>query len=467
MDSSPSNASKRNLSPPVTIPKASFRLKMARTDKSGVETLRWAIYDPYSSHLIWEDNGEKVVKESEPKVAENFGFQPNSPSTPGHKSHHMKLVKIQVGFGCNYSCGYCSQKAFRPAYTSTSEKELQTFLTSFEKQYDGGEDGKGQGTRIDFIGGETLLYWKNVKSIATQIKAKYPNIKFSLYTNGSVVIDELADEAIRFNLLVMLSHDGLDQKKNRGKDPFEKKESRDFLQRLAAKLIPNNLFIVQMTLGKSNFALGENRALLSKELGQPPHLLPLAYDIVHAFEENAKALIPAGDEEMTLFQARVLREFRTLSWSQSLAFTNFRMDLVGLIDPLVGRTGMGEYYQRCEMDKPTSIALDLRGNVLTCQNTTAQSGHKIGELDKFDEIRLTTGLHWSYRKNCRNCPVVAMCRGACMYTKDQEFQKTCDSMFSYYLSVLAHALENMVGWRLLEIQGDNIRTRGVSTIHIK
>ena len=319
---------------------------------------------------------------------------------------------------------------------------------------------------VDFIGGETLLYWKKVKFLARELKSRYPKIKFSLYTNGSVIIEDLAELAQELDLLVMLSHDGTDQKINRGKDPFERESNRNFLRQLAARLIPRNLFLVQMTLGKTNFNLGQNRELLSRQLDQPFHQLPLAYDIVHAFEKNSKTLIPESDAEISAFQGKVLSEFKKLSWAQMLAFAGFRMDLGAFLDPLVGRMSMSECHQRCEMDKTSSIAFDLQGNVLTCQNTTSRSGHKIGHLLNFDEILLNTSTHWSTRKNCRRCPVVPMCRGACMYTKDQEFQRTCDSMFSYYLSVLAYSLENLVGWRVIEIQGDNIRDRGVHTISI-
>lgn len=468
MDSSPSNAAERSASRQVdlTLPKAAFRLKLERIKGKQLEKSRWATYDPYSARLVWEDNGEPLIDGAKPSEDGFFNFLPVSPETPTTKSKSLKLIKIQVGFGCNYSCGYCSQKAFRPTTNIGSEKEAQAFLEKMSTWFDGGEHGTGQGTRVDFLGGETLLYWKLVRTLARGMKERYPNLRFSLYTNGSVVVDELVDEAIKLDLLVMLSHDGLDQKTNRGQDPFDKPQSRDFLRNLAARLIPKNLFLVQMTLGKSNFSLADNRDHLAGLFALPVHNLPLAFDIVHAFEESAKTLVPVGDDEVTKFQARALAEFRKLTWTQALAFAIFRMDLVGLLDPLVGRTSMADAHQRCEMDKPTSLAVDLKGNVLTCQNTTAQGGHKIGHLDQFEKVRLTTSLHWSNRKNCRNCPVVSMCKGACMYTKDEEFQKTCDSMFGYYLAVLTYALENIIGWKLTEIHGQDIRARGVDKIQI-
>jgi hypothetical protein len=38
------------------------------------------------------------------------------------------------------------------------------------------------------------------------------------------------------------------------------------------------------------------------------------------------------------------------------------------------------------MDSPDAIAVDLRGNVMTCQNTGAKGAHKIGHVADFDAI---------------------------------------------------------------------------------
>ena len=40
--------------------------------------------------------------------------------------------------------------------------------------------------------------------------------------------------------------------------------------------------------------------------------------------------------------------------------------------------------EKCGMDRPEAIADDLRGNVMTCQNTGAKGAHMIGYVAEFD-----------------------------------------------------------------------------------
>jgi uncharacterized protein len=71
--------------------------------------------------------------------------------------------------------------------------------------------------------------------------------------------------------------------------------------------------------------------------------------------------------------------------------------------------------QKCGMDSPDAIAVDLRGNVMTCQNTGAKGAHKIGHVADFDAIALDTATHFAFRDECMSCPVVQLCKGSCMF----------------------------------------------------
>jgi uncharacterized protein len=448
-----------------SLPLSSFRLKLCRRLPEG-EEIRWANYDPYSSLLEWADGSGPLIAGSQAQPLREFSFLPVSPENPGLKSRNLKLIKVQVGFGCNFSCNYCSQKSFRPTTGIGGDADAQAFLRGISSWYEGGNDGKGQGTRVDFLGGETLLYWKLVLRLARGLKEIYPNIGLSLYTNGSVEVAELAEEAVNLGIQIMLSHDGHTQKKNRGLDPFENPTNLAFLRDLARRLLPHQLFAVQMTMGKHDFRLEENRALIASALDLPAQFLPIVYDIVYALDSEGSTMTPTSPAELAAFQGRILGEFRKIGWAGALAFKNFRKDLVDILDPLLGRSSMADAGQRCGMDQATSIAVDLKGNVLTCQNTTARGVHRIGHVTAFEEIRLNTAAHWSRRESCRNCPVVALCKGGCMYTEGAAFEKTCDSMFAYYSSVLAFALENLIGWRLQAIEGENLRARGLDKITI-
>ena len=87
--------------------------------------------------------------------------------------------------------------------------------------------------------------------------------------------------------------------------------------------------------------------------------------------------------------------------------------------------------QKCGMDSPDAIAVDLRGNVMTCQNTGAKDAHKIGHVADFDAIALDTATHFAFRPECISCPVVQLCKGACMSLEGDFFAQSCANEFAF------------------------------------
>ena len=110
--------------------------------------------------------------------------------------------------------------------------------------------------------------------------------------------------------------------------------------------------------------------------------------------------------------------------------------------------------QKCGMDMPDDIAVDLQGNVMTCQNTGAQGKHKIGHVSKFDEIALNTSTHFSHREECMHCPVVQLCKGSCMYLDGPLFAQSCHNSYALNLGILRAALFRITGKVLTKIEGD-------------
>jgi uncharacterized protein len=117
--------------------------------------------------------------------------------------------------------------------------------------------------------------------------------------------------------------------------------------------------------------------------------------------------------------------------------------------------------QKCGMDRDDQIAVDLRGNVLTCQNVSAVStapngrSHLIGHVNNLEKVRLTTATHWKFRDECSKCPVLQACRGSCMFLKDELFKKSCDNSYSDHIPFFAAAIEKMTGWLPFKVEAEN------------
>lgn len=119
------------------------------------------------------------------------------------KSREVSVLKIQLGLSCNYSCEYCLQR-FVPFQQDTSAKDVESFMASLEKNV-----VLHPQARIQFWGGEPLVYWKTMFPLARALRAKYPQAQFSVITNGSLMDFEKALFLMELDFDVAISHEAL------------------------------------------------------------------------------------------------------------------------------------------------------------------------------------------------------------------------------------------------------------------
>ena len=67
--------------------------------------------------------------------------------------------------------------------------------------------------------------------VTEQLHKKYPEAKFSVITNGSLINQEIIDFIQKYNFSVSISHDGIGQK-TRGPDPLEDTDKKKWLFKL-------------------------------------------------------------------------------------------------------------------------------------------------------------------------------------------------------------------------------------------
>ena len=114
------------------------------------------------------------------------------------------------------------------------------------------------------------------------------------------------------------------------------------------------------------------------------------------------------------------------------------------------------------MFKLTSLSIDLRGNVLTCQNVssleTSKNGesHLGGNLSDYDNVEIKSSTHWSNRKECGGCPVLHLCKGACMFLDKKFWDISCANAYSDNVSLFAAALYKMTGYIPTLIKQDDL-----------
>ena len=197
---------------------AKFKIHAKNKDKGETKIL---YYDNMTSTLTWE-NGIPIYNVMIKKQNENKKWKEAAVTTPENplgKTSKVKTLKIQLGLSCNYSCEYCSQR-FVPHSDETNSKYVDKFVANLDLWLE------GEPKRIEFWGGEPLVYIKTIKPLAEKLKIKFPNSQFIMVTNGSLLNPEINEWLDEMGFGIGLSHDGPGQPV-RGPDPLDDPKSRE------------------------------------------------------------------------------------------------------------------------------------------------------------------------------------------------------------------------------------------------
>ena len=428
---------------------ASFLIKAKNTQGGADMLLR---YDNQTSELVNAETGKSVVPHI-PAVALKGPVFAVSADEPASKTS-PKVLKISLGLSCNYECEYCSQR-FVPRAAETNPGEVQSFVNELDSWVTSEPD------RIEFWGGEPLVYIKTLRPLAEQLRPKYPNARFQIITNGSLLTPEINEWLDTMGFQVGLSHDGPGQHV-RGPDPLDDPEKKAAILDLWSRLGSKGRMSFNAMINRHN----PSRAAIQRffvDLTGDPYVPIGEGGFVDAYDEGgaANSLRP---EEFATFRNLSFHEIRT---GQAANFSAVRDRVASFVNSIrVGRSA-ANVEQKCGMDDPENIAVDLRGNVITCQNVSAASvapngqTHKIGHVSKLDDVKLNTSTHWSKRQECPNCPVLHICKGACMFLEGDLWELSCDNAFSDAISVFAAGIEFLTGCVPMEIEGPQRADRKV------
>lgn len=417
-------------------------------------------YEPLQSRLTTE-NGELVdLAPVDGRYRCAGGFPPAiavSPAAPGRKSRALKRIKIQMGLRCNYSCGYCSQASHR--YLDR-DKPVGEVLELVGKLRDTiiGHEADGADLRFEFWGGEPFVYWKIFKPLAEELRKAYPRATFTTVTNGSLLDDEKVDWLDSMGFGVGLSHDGPGYHV-RGEDPLDDPAKLEVIRRLYHRLRPQGRLSFNCVLSMPNHSLAAILAFLCDKM-QDDSVVLSTEGIISLYEPAVAMLMPQSEDDHRKVRRRLFADGKTDTVIYQVSTIHSALE--EFFRSLERKRPAESLNQKCGMEREDSIAVDLEGNVLTCQNTSARTEHRIGHLDDMAGVSLTTATHWSHRHDCRNCPVVQLCKGACMYMEGEERRPTCDGHFTFNVAILALAVYSVTGRELVGIEGERVRKPGLT-----
>lgn len=399
------------------------------------------VYDNQTSEIFDEQGNLVNVK---PLFERDFFNSPDSKTvsaeTPLGKSKKIKTLKIQLGLSCNFSCEYCSQR-FVPNIDHSNTKLLDQFLENMDSWL------KYPPDEIEFWGGEPFVYWKILKPLAEKLRDKFLFAKFLVITNGSMLTPEIVDWLDNMNFTVGISHDGPGQAV-RGPDPLENPDQKQAIMDLVNRLLPQGRISFNAMIHRENLDRAEIQKWFENLLGADAKFNIGEGSFIDVYDEGGKSNTLRTHQEHLAFRRITLD---ALAQKTIDRFLVTRQRIGEWLDSFGNHRPASVLGQKCGMDREDTIAVDLKGNVLTCQNVTSVSkapngnSHKIGHVSKFDQIKLNTATHWKFRDECSKCPVLQMCKGSCMFLQGEYFKLSCDSAYSDHIPFFAVAFEEATG----------------------
>jgi uncharacterized protein len=398
-------------------------------------------YDPHTSALT-DEAGVPVVPE---EPGGRFEPAPRvSPESPGRKSSAPQTLKIQLGLKCNYTCSYCNQASEIGSATVTKTADADEFLAGLDGWLTAAPE------RIEFWGGEPFVYFAKLKRLVPALRERFPAAEMSVVTNGSLLDAEILDFIERYDLLVAVSHDGPGQSL-RGPDPFDDPERAVWLRELWRRRGRAKRMSFNVVLTAANCDVEATHRWFAKKLGDREVVL-FTEGAVSTYD--AQAAQGAGvftAEKYAVLHRSLVKAFGK---REGGGYVQVQEKAKDFLDSLYARRPSSALGQKCGMDRADQLAVDLSGAVMTCQNTGAQGRHGIGNVADLAGARLDTSWHWSTRECCNHCPVLQLCKGACMFLEGDLFAQSCENEFHYNRAILAAVLREVAGLELERIEGD-------------
>lgn len=430
-----------------------YRLTMQGRDGS----LSYFFYDPHASTLTDEAGNPVPLDYDENAASIKWPVAiPVSPDSPGKKHAAPVRLKIQLGLQCNYSCSYCLQSSEIPDATVSNVQDAEDFLASLDSWL------KSKPNKIEFWGGEPFAYWKHMKVLVPAMRERFPDASMLIVTNGSVLDDEKIDFIEEHGIYIAVSHDAKAQHR-RGPDPFDDPEKAAMLRKLWQRIGRKGMMSFNTVITPENLDVDSPRQWLSEKIGET---------VMASFEGIVHPHSDGRTEDATWTQA----QYSKLQWNIINALVNrtpggydntIAAKAAAFIDSLRKKRPSTALWQKCGMDRPDQLAVDLKGNVMTCQNVGAKGKHGVGHVSDFESIALDTSWHWSKRPNCAHCPVLQLCGGACMYQDGVAFDVACENEFQFNTAVMSGALYWITGKIMVHIDGDIRRPKLKKVIPIK
>lgn len=387
------------------------------------------------ANVFYGDNGSPITFSNAPhkkKISIYPFYGDDNPYTFERVGRKLKGIHIVLGTKCNFHCKYCIQENTKDRIVEFTPENVTDFMNVLS-QYD-------LEKTITLYGGEPLVYWKVLLILIPQLRQRYPNVKLSMITNGSLLDIEKIDFLYKYRCNINISWEGTNT--YRDYNIFEDPKVLEAVQYgyntnpdligiftiysdVSTSLIKNKKYLASLGIGDINI---RKFGIVKCNNDFEPHV-----DYVHIEDDKLDAI----EEEM--YQHGMLRDDITITNKIDRAIKGFAMNKNITEHPV------------CGFSKFDWLALDAKGNAYVCENRHIS----VGNISKIDDIRIKNFYHITHKKKCVACYLCNICNGvgcqALQYDNSSGFEESCRNVAAISRGTFRAAFETLFKMKLIKV----------------
>lgn len=358
------------------------------------------------------------------RTQEALAFSPENPLRG--KAKTLYKLRIQLGLACNYNCAYCLQSALRnDALKAPKKEEIDCLLERIEKA----GISLDPNAYIEIWGGEPLVYWEAVAYIGKRLREIYGwDRHITLYTNGSLLTDDIVDTLLALRIKTTISHDGPGQALRHPDDPLSHPEIverwKRYIKCFSKAGVPLSFFSV---LTPQNCDLKALRAFFQERLDSE---IRVGFGGVASESETLPDSCLFTQQDATRLRQSVFEALVT----EPTVWPGLHRRVANLMTRFIKRIPSSSIRSHCNSAEPTFLNVDIHGRILSCQNRPA-SHADIGSIDDIDGICNDKFTHWTLRPHCKDCLVLGSCKGACPDLTQSAFVRCCSNEYAFHSAI--------------------------------
>lgn len=379
---------------------------------------------------LFRDPRVPPIREGE-DVVQSRSFLPNENSNT--VSRKLSTLDITLGLNCNFNCGYCSQRPVLGKGYSAKPSDVEPFVAMLDRN---GIELSSEG-RVNLWGGEPLLYWKTIVKLVPLLRERYPTQVFEIITNGSLLTKDKIDFCNRWNIMLSVSDDGINE--HRCDSAVESARKQDELYEYAAKTMGKRFFFgVVPSKGNANVI-----KIIDTMRSRVPSIKSIYTDnVLKCFTAEDRDGVPANvlyrmsDADLVeLHDSRfvsLMERYNSGDKSQK----TFRASLaVGM--PEVERA-------QCGIGVGRMLCVNLRGDIYSC-HAFAAKGEELGHLDALSDVVIKHHTSSDNRPMCKECLLFSLCRGDCSRLSNEAHMISCENRYASFYPVFRKIFSEMFG----------------------